>query len=88
VRSRGRSSGQGATDTPTDTSDISEETPDDEESAEAPNVPTEYINALAKAKDYFEGMSMSKDAVYEQLISEYGEQFTPEQAQYAVDRLE
>jgi hypothetical protein len=33
-------------------------------------------------------MSMSKDAVYEQLISEYGGQFTEEQAQYAIDNLE
>ena len=30
---------------------------------------------------------MSPDAVYEQLTSEYGEQFTPEEAQYAVDNL-
>lgn len=33
-------------------------------------------------------MAMSKDAVYDQLVSEYGEQFTPEQAQYAIDHLE
>lgn len=45
-------------------------------------------NALKKAKSYFETMAMSKDKVYEQLISEFGEKFTPEQAQYAVDNLE
>ncbi len=30
---------------------------------------------------------MSPDRIYEQLISEYGEQFTAEEAQYAVDNL-
>lgn len=32
-------------------------------------------------------MSMSKNAIYDQLISEYGEQFTKEEAQYAIDNL-
>ena len=27
-------------------------------------------------------------AIYDQLISEYGEQFTPEEAQYAIEHLE
>ena len=45
-------------------------------------------NALEKAKTYQETMSMSKSAIYDQLISEYGEKFTPEQAQYAIDHLE
>ncbi|MCQ9299541.1 Ltp family lipoprotein [Staphylococcus hyicus] len=31
---------------------------------------------------------MSKDAIYDQLISEHGEQFTPEEAQYAIDNLD
>lgn len=44
-------------------------------------------NALAKAKEYYTGMSMSKSAVYDQLTSEYGEQFTASQAQYAIDHL-
>ena len=33
-------------------------------------------------------MNMSKDRIYDQLVSEYGEQFTPEEARYAVDHLE
>lgn len=45
-------------------------------------------NALAKAKTYYTTMSMSKSKIYDQLISEYGEKFTPEQAQYAVDHLD
>lgn len=32
-------------------------------------------------------MSMSDSAIYDQLISEYGEKFTPEEAQYAIDNL-
>ncbi len=44
-------------------------------------------NALKKAETYAEMMSMSDSAIYEQLISEYGEKFTKEEAQYAVDNL-
>ena len=44
-------------------------------------------NALAKAQEYYTGMSMSKSAVYDQLTSEYGEQFTTSEAQYAIDHL-
>ena len=43
--------------------------------------------ALKKAQSYQDQMSMSKSAIYDQLISEYGEQFTKEQAQYAIDNL-
>lgn len=45
-------------------------------------------NALAKAKEYYYKMSMSKSAVYDQLTSDYGEQFTASQARYAVDHLD
>ena len=44
-------------------------------------------NALEKAKQYYYNMSMSKSAVYDQLTSEYGEQFTASEAQYAIDHL-
>ena len=44
-------------------------------------------NALEKAKQYYSNMSMSKSAVYDQLTSEYGEQFTASEAQYAIDHL-
>ena len=33
-------------------------------------------------------MHMSKQGLYDQLSSEYGEQFSPEAAQYAIDNLE
>ena len=45
-------------------------------------------NALAKAKTYRDTMDMSPAAIYDQLVSEYGEQFTPDQAQYAIDHLD
>lgn len=51
------------------------------------NVPTEYKSALSKAKTYSDTMHMSKQGIYNQLTSEYGEKFTAEQADYAVKNL-
>ena len=50
-------------------------------------VPREYNSALIKAENYGSMMHMSKAAIYDQLVSEYGEQFSPEAAQYAVDNV-
>ena len=50
-------------------------------------VPKEYKSALRKAKVYSDTMSMSKAGLYDQLTSEYGEKFSAEAAQYAVDNL-
>lgn len=47
----------------------------------------EYLNALEKAKSYAETQHMSKQGIYEQLISPYGEQFTKTEAQYAINNL-
>ena len=33
-------------------------------------------------------MNMSKKAIYDQLISDYSEKFTKDEARYAVDHLE
>lgn len=52
-----------------------------------PSVPAEYKAALNKAQDYANTMHMSKKGVYLQLTSDYGEKFTPEAAQYAVDNV-
>lgn len=51
-------------------------------------VSTEYKNALRKAEIYANRMHMSKAGIYDQLTSEYGEKFSPEAAQYAMDNLE
>lgn len=52
------------------------------------NVPAEHKSALKKANDYSNTMHMSKTGIYDQLTSEYGEKFSPEAAQYAIDNLE
>ncbi|MDD3240664.1 MAG: Ltp family lipoprotein [Lachnospira sp.] len=54
----------------------------------ASSVPIEYKTALNKAKQYSDTMHMSKQGLYNQLTSEYGEKYTPEAAQYAVDNLD
>lgn len=51
------------------------------------NLTREQNAALNNAKDYAELMHMSKLGIYEQLTSEYGEKFKPEDAQYAIDHL-
>lgn len=52
-----------------------------------PSIPTEYKSALSKATSYSNTMHMSKKGVYDQLVSEYGEKFVPEAAQYAIDNV-
>ena len=63
---------------------------------EIPNVSTTNIvyaattstqkTALKKAKSYYKTMNMSKQGIYDQLTSDSGERFTPEEAQYAIDK--
>ncbi len=53
-----------------------------------PSVPQEYKSALAKAKIYCDNIHMSKAGIYDQLTSEYGENFSAEAAQYAVDHIQ
>ena len=48
----------------------------------------EYRNALAKAQQYSDMMHMSKQGIYDQLTSEYGEKFPADAAQYAIDNVE
>lgn len=52
------------------------------------DIPREYTSALNKAKNYSNLMNMSKRGIYDQLTSEYGENFTSEAAQYAIDNLD
>ncbi len=47
----------------------------------------EYKNALKKGETYANMMHMSKQAIYDQLTSEYGENFPADAAQYAIDNL-
>ncbi|WP_244286013.1 Ltp family lipoprotein [Cryobacterium zongtaii] len=55
---------------------------------EAADVPAEYGSALISAATYASMMDMSKAGIYDQLTSEYGGQFSPESAQYAVDNVD
>ncbi|WP_419867316.1 Ltp family lipoprotein [Clostridium perfringens] len=59
----------------------------EEKEEKVEEVPKEYKSALRKAKVYSDTMSMSKEGLYDQLTSEYGEKFSAEAAQYAVDNL-
>ena len=59
-----------------------------EETKKEDDVPTEYKSALRQAKSYSDNLYMSKQGIYDQLVSEYGGQFSAEAAQYAIDNLE
>ena len=50
-------------------------------------IPREYSNALRSAEQYNKTTPMSKAGLFEQLTSEYGEQYSEEAAQYAIDNL-
>jgi len=52
-----------------------------------PDIPTEYRSALNKATSYANNQHMSKQGVYDQLVSEYGEKFSAEAAKYAIDNV-
>lgn len=53
----------------------------------APAVPAEFTSALRKAGSYSSMMHMSKAGIYDQLTSQYGEKFSAEAAQYAIDNV-
>lgn len=54
---------------------------------EEPKVPAEYKSALSQAGTYSKTMHMSKQGVYDQLVSEFGGKFSKEAAQYAIDNV-
>lgn len=67
---------------PSTSDQTSDQTPDSND-----DVSTEYESALSRAMHYSDMMYMSKAAIYDQLTSEYGERFSPEAAQYAIDNM-
>lgn len=81
--------------TPTTTTPVPEstttQTPDSTdlpaENPESETIPADYISALNQAQSYSELMHMSKQGIYDQLVSEYGGQFSAEAAQYAIDNI-
>ncbi|WP_246553212.1 Ltp family lipoprotein [Paenibacillus tritici] len=58
-----------------------------EAAAKEASIPREYKAALGSAQSYAESMHMSKAGIYEQLTSEYGENFPKEAAKYAIDNI-
>lgn len=51
------------------------------------NAPAEYKSALNQADTYANQMNLSKKGLYDQLVSEYGGQFSAKAAQYAIDNV-
>lgn len=72
----------------TETPKENEEGTEPAEESQEPDVPAEYKSALKQAENYSDVMHMSKQGIYDQLVSEYGGQFSAEAAQYAVDNLQ
>lgn len=66
-----------------ETTEVEEEVKEEKE-----EVPREHRSALKKAETYASMMHMSKAGIYDQLVSEHGEAFPAEAAQYAIDNLE
>lgn len=79
------------TETPTPTEEATptptEEATSTQSESEDSSVPWDYTSALNSAESYSEIMHMSKAGIYDQLTSEYGDQFSAEAAQYAVDNM-
>ena len=79
------------TETPTPTEEATptptEEAASTQSESEDSSVPWDYTSALNSAESYSEIMHMSKAGIYDQLTSEYGDQFSAEAAQYAVDNM-
>ncbi|MGE9896646.1 Ltp family lipoprotein [Anaerovoracaceae bacterium SGI.195] len=73
--------------TPAQSEQVNTEKPEKVDDKKEPEVSAEFKSALKKAKSYSETMHMSKQGIYDQLTSEYGEKFPAEAAQYAVDNL-
>lgn len=73
----------------TKNTDTTNQSKTEEKQIEAdPALSHEYRNALESARVYSEMMNMSKKGIYDQLISEYGDKFPKDAAQYAIDNLD
>lgn len=80
--------GCGSSDTPTSSGDADSQPETMQEKAlHDDSVSVEYINALIKGIQYAEDMHMSKQRVYDQLSSNYGEQFSSDAAAWAVAHM-
>ncbi|HSX14762.1 MAG TPA: Ltp family lipoprotein [Candidatus Saccharimonadales bacterium] len=71
----------------TTNSTTSESAPTTASADSKPSVPAEYTSALYQATSYANDQHMSKQSVYDQLVSQYGEKFSVAAAQYAIDNV-
>lgn len=76
-----------SSDQPKDNDKVAEEQKEEKEEPKE-NVSQEFKNALNKAQIYSDTMYMSKQGIYDQLVSENGENFPEDAAQYAIDNLD
>lgn len=74
------------TSAPADPAPVEEDPAEDEKKAED-DVPSDHASALKSAETYSDMMHMSKQAIYDQLTSEY-DQYSEEAAQYAIDNID
>ena len=79
----GASGGSGKGTTTNTNADTSITNPKEKKS----NIPAEYASALNQAGSYANTMHMSKQGVYDQLVSEFGGKFSAKAAQYAIDNV-
>lgn len=76
--------------TPTSSLTSAQEVTTSQRSELTPNssAPSDHQRALAEARNYIEATDFSYKGLYKQLTSEYGEKYSPEAAQYAMDNLD
>jgi hypothetical protein len=87
IASSGASSDDSKQSSGTPEAKTAETTKTEEPAVKEDAIAPEFKSALAQADSYANKMNMSKKGVYEQLVSEYGGQFEPEAAQYAIDNV-
>lgn len=75
------------TSAPADPAPAGEEPAAETEEKAEDDVPSDHASALRSAETYSDMMHMSKQAIYDQLTSEY-DQFSEEAAQYAIDNID
>ncbi|GAB3049935.1 Ltp family lipoprotein [Virgibacillus ainsalahensis] len=68
--------------------DVVQEEVEVEAEPEEDDVPREHRNALQSAQNYIDTMPFSEKGLFEQLTSEYGEQYPEDAGQYAIENVE
>lgn len=71
----------------TQTTSITQSTTNQSAQSSAEKIPADYSQAFQKAKAYAHQLHLSKQALYAQLTSAYGEHFSPAAADYALAHL-